>query len=78
MIGKRMADMLLDGRTLEFYQWSEGDVDKELLPGLRTKIDALVATWSREQKDAVLAETAASFNGGGAMLSHIRGPPAKA
>ena len=77
-VGKRMADMLLDGRTLEFYQWDQGDVDKELLPGLRGKIDALVATWTREQKDLCLNETAASFKGGGSMLQHIRGPPAGA
>jgi heme oxygenase len=73
MIGKRMAGMLLDGHTLEFYQW-DGDVDQVLLPGLRTKIDALVAGWSREQKDKCLAETANSFKGGGAMMQHISPP----
>jgi len=74
MIGKRMADALLGGKTLAFYQWEAGDVDKELLPGLRTKIDEKVATWTREQKDLCLAETAASFKGGGAMLQHMRPP----
>ena len=78
MIGKRMADALLDGRTLNFYQWTAGDVDKELLPGLRSKIDALVATWSREQKDKCLDETANSFKGGGAMLQHLSKPPTAA
>ena len=79
MIGKRMADMLLDGRKLEFYQWSAGDVDKELLPGLRGKIDDMVGEWSREQKDACLAETATSFRTGGSLLQHLKGPaPAKA
>ena len=73
MIGKRMAGMLLDGHTLEFYKW-DGDVDQDLLPGLRTKIDALVAGWSREQKDKCLAETANSFKGGGAMMQHISPP----
>jgi len=38
MIGKRMAGMLLDGRTLEFYKWEQGDVDTELLPALRSKL----------------------------------------
>jgi heme oxygenase len=33
MIGKKMADKLLDGNTLKFYQW-EGDV-KELLDETR-------------------------------------------
>jgi len=74
MIGKRMADLLLDGRTLDFYTWQKGDVDKELLPGLRGKIDEMVAGWSREQKDAVLAQTADSFKYGGALLQHISAP----
>ena len=34
MIGKKMSDALLDGRTLEFYKWGDaGDVNpKEVLP----------------------------------------------
>ena len=78
MIGKRMADLMLDGRTLDFYQWSKGDVDKELLPALRLQIDRLANTWSREQKDACLAETADSFKYGGALLQHISRPNAAA
>jgi len=75
MIGKRMSQMLLDGRTLEFYQWHSGNVDKELLPALRSKIDAMVEGWTREQKDACIAETANSFKQGGALLGHLREPP---
>jgi len=75
MIGKRMADMLLDGRTLEFYKWDAGDPKAELLPALRAKIDALADTWTREQKDACLAETAGSFRYSGSLLSHLREPP---
>ena len=74
MIGKMMSDKLLDGRTLEFYQW-KGDPKEELLPALRTEIDATVATWSREQKDACLSETANSFKYGGGMLKYLREPP---
>jgi len=77
MIGKRMADMLLDGRTLEFYKWSD-DPKEVLLPALRSKIDALVGGWSREQKDACLGETARSFQFSGALLSHLREPKAEA
>lgn len=77
MIGKRMADMLLDGRTLEFYKWEE-DPKEVLLPALRSKIDALVSGWSREQKDTCLAETARSFQYSGALLSHLREPPSEA
>jgi len=75
MIGKMMSDKLLDGRTLEFYQWERGDPKEELLPKLREQIDNMAGTWSREQKDACLAETAASFKGGGSLLRYLREPP---
>ena len=71
MIGKMMSDKLLDGHKLEFYQWSAGDVDKELLPGLRNKIDEQAATWTPEQKAACLKETANTFRYGGSLLQHI-------
>jgi len=71
MIGKMMSDKLLDGHKLEFYQWSAGDVDKELLPGLRNKIDEQAATWTLEQKAACLKETANTFRYGGSLLQHI-------
>jgi len=74
MIGKMMANKLLGGHTLHFYQWPAGDVKEVLLPGLRGKIDAMAAGWTREQKDACLAETAESFRGGGSLLTHVRGP----
>jgi len=73
MIGKMMADKLLDGRTLEFYKW-EGDPKEELLPQLREQIDNYANTWTREQKDSCLAETAASFKGGGSLLKYLREP----
>ena len=31
-------------------------------------------TWTREQKDACLAETAATFKGGGSLLTYLREP----
>lgn len=74
MIGKKMADLLLDGRTLEFYQWGSAEPKEELLPTLRGKIDATAETWNREQKDACLAETARSFKFGGGMLAYLREP----
>ena len=48
MIGKGMADKLLEGNVLKFYQWN-GDV-KLLLDGTRMKIDAIANTWSSEEK----------------------------
>jgi heme oxygenase len=74
MIGKMMSDKLLGGRTLEFYQWERGDPKDELLPALRLQIDNMADTWTREQKDACLAETAATFKGGGSLLTYLREP----
>jgi len=74
MIGKMMAEKLLDGRTLEFYQWGGEEPKEALLPDLRDKIDAIADAWSREQKDACLAETASSFKSGGAVLTYLRAP----
>jgi len=75
MIGKRMSDMLLEGRTLEFYTWYEAgaavDPGASLLPKLRAQIDGMVEGWTRAQKDLCLAETANSFKLGGSMLQHI-------
>jgi hypothetical protein len=68
------AHHVLEALEVEKRKFFDGDVDQVLLPGLRTKIDALVAGWSREQKDKCLAETANSFKGGGAMMQHISPP----
>jgi heme oxygenase len=76
MIGKMMADKLLEGRTLEFYQWERGDPKEELLPALRQQIDNMAASWTREEKDACLAETAATFKGSGGLLNYLREPQA--
>lgn len=72
MIGKQMADLLLDGRTLEFYKWGGVDPKEELLPNLRAKIDAEAEKWTREQKDRCLAETANTFRYGGSIVSYMR------
>lgn len=32
-------------------------------------------TWSKEQKDMCLAETAASFRYGGGLLGYLKAPP---
>lgn len=74
MIGKQMADKLLDGRTLEFYKWGGVDPKAELLPTLRSKIDAVAEQWTREQKDMCLEETANTFRYGASMLAYLRSP----
>lgn len=70
MIGRKMADALLDGRELEFYKW-EGDV-KELLGAVSESIDELAATWTAEERQACLEETARAFQLGGALLGYLK------
>eukprot|EP00546_Thalassionema_frauenfeldii_P014641 CAMPEP_0178930316 /NCGR_PEP_ID=MMETSP0786-20121207/21152_1 /TAXON_ID=186022 /ORGANISM="Thalassionema frauenfeldii, Strain CCMP 1798" /LENGTH=253 /DNA_ID=CAMNT_0020606799 /DNA_START=54 /DNA_END=815 /DNA_ORIENTATION=- len=71
MIGKQMAKLLLDSRTLEFYKW-EGDI-KELKESVKNDIESMAATWSREEKDECVSETANAFRGGGGVNSNLNG-----
>jgi heme oxygenase (biliverdin-producing, ferredoxin) len=71
MIGKQMAALLLDKKTLEFYKW-DGDLN-EIKSRVKNDIEEMVATWSREEKDRCVGETAAAFQGGGALNSHLSG-----
>jgi len=72
MIGKRMADVLLEGRVLQFYQWDQ-DV-KGLLEGVRSSIDLIALQWSDEQKQECLEETAACFRFGSGLMSSLSPP----
>lgn len=71
MIGSKVASIILDNHTLDFYKW-DGDV-KELLEAVRDKINALAETWTREQKDHCLQETAQSFQYSGGLMQCIGG-----
>lgn len=71
MIGKQMAALLLDKKTLEFYKW-DSDLN-EIKGRVKGDIEDMVATWSREEKDRCVAETAAAFQTGGAINSHLSG-----
>lgn len=55
----QLSAQLLDGAQLKFYQY-EGDVN-QLLDEVRTHINQLADSWTPEQKEHCLAETAASF-----------------
>jgi heme oxygenase len=72
MIGKKMCDMLLEGRTLKFYEW-EGDV-KQLIEDAKLKIDVLALTWSDAEKQACLEETLACFRYGGEVMVALKPP----
>ncbi|KAK3282234.1 Heme oxygenase 1, variant 2 [Cymbomonas tetramitiformis] len=66
MIGKKMSEMLLDGETLEFYQW-EGELS-ELLEAVRAKLNTTAEGWTREQKDVCLEETEKAFQYSGQVM----------
>eukprot|EP01041_Mallomonas_annulata_P007746 gene7745-15844_t len=76
MIGKKMSDKLLEGKTIKFYQW-EGDV-KVLLDNVRQSIDVMATTWNETEKQECLEETMACFRYGGSLVQYMRAPPAPA
>ena len=71
MIGKQMAALLLNKKTLEFYTW-DGDLNK-IKDKVKGDIEEMVSQWSREEKDRCVDQTAAAFRFGGAVNSHLSG-----
>eukprot|EP00246_Nothoceros_aenigmaticus_P007416 TRINITY_DN21192_c0_g1_i1.p1 TRINITY_DN21192_c0_g1~~TRINITY_DN21192_c0_g1_i1.p1 ORF type:complete len:217 (+),score=44.96 TRINITY_DN21192_c0_g1_i1:60-653(+) len=68
-IGKKVAEDILDGRTLEFYKW-DGDV-KETLAGVKVRLNEVAEEWSRDSKNHCLEETELSFSYSGKLLRLI-------
>lgn len=75
MIGKRMAYLLLKKRTLDFYKW-EGDIN-EIKAQVKANIEEFVLSWSSEERQRCVDQTAAAFNGGGSINSYLGGRNAK-
>ncbi|KIZ03427.1 heme oxygenase [Monoraphidium neglectum] len=71
MIGSKVSSMILDNAELEFYKY-DGDV-APLLDAVRSKINALSESWTREQKDHCLQETADTFKYSGSLMPFIMG-----
>ncbi|KAL9242436.1 hypothetical protein vseg_016431 [Gypsophila vaccaria] len=69
MIGRKVAEMLLNKKELEFYKW-DGDLP-ELLQNVRDKLNKVAEGWSREEKDHCLEETEKSFKHSGEILRLI-------
>lgn len=69
MIGTKVASMILDGRTLEFYKY-EGDY-KPLLENVKDSLNRVAENWSRDQKDQCLEETETSFKYSGNLLKLV-------
>ncbi|KAF5789118.1 putative Heme oxygenase (biliverdin-producing) [Helianthus annuus] len=69
MIGKKVAEMILNGKELEFYKW-DGDL-KQLLQNVRDKLNKVAENWTREEKNHCLEETEKSFKFSGEILRLI-------
>ncbi|KAL3745135.1 hypothetical protein ACJRO7_014273 [Eucalyptus globulus] len=69
MIGKKVAEKLLDNKELEFYKW-DGELP-QLLQNVRDKLNKVAENWTREEKDHCLEETEKSFKYSGDILRLI-------
>ncbi|OWM71747.1 hypothetical protein CDL15_Pgr005935 [Punica granatum] len=69
MIGRKVAEMLLDKKELEFYKW-DGDLS-QLLQNVREKLNKVAEGWTREEKNHCLEETEKSFKYSGDILRLI-------
>jgi heme oxygenase len=71
MIGAQVSKLALDNWMGDFYKW-EGEVS-QLVEGVRGKINEVTDTWSREDKDSCLKETARTFKYSGGLLRELSG-----
>ncbi|KAL6221245.1 hypothetical protein ACLB2K_008997 [Fragaria x ananassa] len=69
MIGKKVAEMILDKKDLEFYKW-DGELS-QLLQNVREKLNKVAESWTREEKNHCLEETEKSFKHSGEILRLI-------
>lgn len=68
-IGKKVAEMILDGRELEFYKW-DGELS-QLLGAVKENLNKVAEEWTREEKNKCLKETENSFKYSGKILRLI-------
>ncbi|CAO2841311.1 unnamed protein product [Amaranthus hypochondriacus] len=69
MIGRKVAEKILNKKELEFYKW-DGDL-KQLLQNVREKLNKVAESWTREEKNHCLEETEKSFMYSGKILRLI-------
>ncbi|KAF7806383.1 heme oxygenase 1, chloroplastic [Senna tora] len=69
MIGKKVAEKILNSKELEFYKW-DGDLS-QLLQNVRERLNKVAEGWSREEKNHCLEETEKSFKFSGEILRLI-------
>ncbi|EOA27657.1 hypothetical protein CARUB_v10023804mg [Capsella rubella] len=66
MIGRKVAEKILDNKELEFYKW-DGELS-QLLQNVREKLNKVAEEWTREEKNHCLEETEKSFKYSGEIL----------
>lgn len=71
MIGRKVSEMILDGKELEFYEWRENGGLDASLTRVRSVLNDVAEGWSREEKDRCLEETGKSFELSGQLLRLI-------
>ncbi|KAL3535861.1 hypothetical protein ACH5RR_004322 [Cinchona calisaya] len=69
MIGKKVAEKILNKKELEFYKW-DGDLS-QLLQNVRGKLNRVAKNWTRDEKNHCLEETEKSFKFSGDILRLI-------
>ncbi|XP_028801254.1 heme oxygenase 1, chloroplastic-like isoform X2 [Neltuma alba] len=69
MVGKKVAEKILDKKVLEFYKW-DGQL-AQMLQNVRDKLDKVAEEWTREEKNHCLEETKKSFKLSGEVLRLI-------
>ncbi|KAM4125380.1 hypothetical protein ACJW30_01G307500 [Castanea mollissima] len=69
MIGRKVAEQILNNKELEFYKW-DGDLS-QLLQNVREKLNKVAEGWTREEKNHCLEETEKSFKHSGEILRLI-------
>uniref|UniRef100_A0A7C9B2E2 heme oxygenase (biliverdin-producing) n=1 Tax=Opuntia streptacantha TaxID=393608 RepID=A0A7C9B2E2_OPUST len=69
MIGKKVAEKILNKKELEFYKW-DGHL-RQLLQNVRDKLNLVAENWTREEKNHCLEETEKSFKYSGEILRLI-------
>ena len=70
MIGRKVSEMILNGKELEFYKWGGAGLE-ESLASVKAKLNQAAEGWSREEKDRCLEETSKSFQLSGKLLRLI-------
>ena len=71
MIGRKVSEMILDGKELEFYEWKKNGGMEASLTRVRNLLNETAEQWTREEKDRCLEETGKSFQLSGQLLRLI-------